>query len=357
MEKLVTGIDKLWLTCPEIRPEFNSAKWTEKAITKWVETIDPMTGEVTEEQTTSLQKYLNFKEYGLQVSLNSDGLLFQFNPNRIITGTHHEIRPVNELPEAYAKVQNICRTKRLDIDLTHFKSIHVDLCRQNIFPIPFYGYVPVFRELNASRLDSYEYPNGYYFENTQSLGVFYDKTNQAKKLFKEKLPDNTFRFEQRHTNGRSVQSNLKANTLEGFMQIDIDAVFNSYAQRIFRPQVQLTIYPYLSHLEQYIKRGKNDSVILFLNHMSMASGGVKGLKQTIIETFGTFNALREAIRIATGYYNSSKPYAKSRERQNWANLMKRIDAEDRFYQMNFVNQEERPINLKDELIEKFQLTA
>lgn len=357
MEKVVTGVDRLYLTSSEIRPEFKSVKWTEKTISNWVESIDPHTGEVTEEQTTSSQKFLNFKEYGLGVSLNSQGLLFQFNPNRIITNTHYQIRPIADIDEAVDKVQNICRTKGLDVDLNTFKISHIDLCRQNQMNHPFEAYLPFLRQINGKRLDSYEYPNSYYFENSQSEGVLYDKSYQAKKLFKENVPDRTMRFEHRHKNGRSVQSNLKANTIQGLKQIDIDAVFNNYAQRIFKPEIQLNIYPYLSQLEQYIRRGKKDSVINFLHHMSMASGGVKGLKQTIIETFGTMDALREAIRISTGYYHSNRPYAKSRERQNWSDLMRRIDADDRFYQMNFVNEEERPINLKDELFEKFQLTA
>lgn len=358
MARIVTGIDKIYLTSPEIRPEFKSVKWSERQNTTWVESIDSRTGEVVDEQRTSVQKFINFKEYGIGVNLNSDGIMTHFNPNRVLTNTHYQIRPIDDIDEAVNKVHKILKSKGLEVDLNNWKFFHLDLCRQTQTNYQFETYLPLFRQINGKRLDNYEYPNSYYFENTQSEGVFYDKTYQAKKLFNEKVPNNTMRFEQRYKTGKSVQANLKANTIQGLKQTDIDAVFNRYAiERIFKPQIQLTIYPYLSQLEQYLKSGKKDSVLLFLHHMSMASGGVKSTKQVIIETFGSINALREAIRMASGYYNSNRPYAKSRERQNWLSLMRRIDADDRFYQVNFVSEEQRPINLKDEIFEKFNLTA
>lgn len=354
----MTGVDKIYLTTAELLPEYDSAKWSENSNSQWEEFVCPFTGEIVEEKVTREKKYLNFKDHGLVVNYNDDGLLIHFNPNRILTNTHYEIRPLSDIDEAVDKVQKICLSKHLDIDLSRFKITHIDLCRQAQTKYQFETYISLFRQIMASRLDSYEYPNSYYFENTQSEAVFYDKTYQAKKLFKEKVPSNTMRFEQRFKEGRVVSSIFKANNLDGLKKTDIDAVYNKYAiERIFRREVQLEVYPFITQLEQYVKRGKRNGVMEFLMHLSMASGRVKSIKDAIIETYGTMNELRDALRLINGYSQENKPYQKSKERQNWMRLTKRIEAEDRFYQMNFVNEEIRPINLKDEIIEKFQLTA
>jgi hypothetical protein len=345
---MITGIDRLYLTTSEF--EDNGAKWGSRINTQWIEEKNKITGEITEREVTSKQFFINdISHTGLSINKNSEGILLQFNPNRIITNTHFEIRPKEELSEALQKVDNLCKSKGISVDLLASKVFKIDLCRQAEMSYPIETYLPAFEKMQSLRLEQRKAEKGYYFESENSTGVFYDKAFQCRKKFKIKtLPENLMRFEQRFENSVSVKSNLKLNSIDGIGLINLDEAFNTFAtKRIFRTSKQIPLFPALENLEYYYTQNKRGFLMRFIYQNLSADGGYQSLYDGIDAKFGGLKKIKQEC--------FAKGLIKSREA--WRIFVNKLNEEDKIFQRRIINSGLKPIDLIEELKTKFAISA
>lgn len=343
---LITGIDKLHLVAKEWQGS-GKVRWSETIQKTWQDVPNVQTGEVTQEEVTRVKKYINDKSSGLRIDNDGSGLLVVFNPNRLLTKTHHVVRHPSEIEEAVGIARTICNGYGIDTDFNASTLSQVDLCRQAEMAYPIEAYQPAFTRLQGSRLETVSYEKGYYFKNDNITSVFYDKAYQANKVYKVRgLPENLQRFEMRFKNARTIKSQLKCSNLEGLRMVDIDAFYNQFAlKRIFNGEKQLTIFPHAETLAQYVAGYTRDGVIKFLSDLVTFNTGCTSMIDAVNQHFGSLKALRQAC-MGLGF-----------SRQRWKKTVEAIKGRDRFYQKTFLSNKVTPVDLIDELKEKYSLTA
>jgi len=342
---LTTGIDRLYLNTKDF--DISSAKLDKRTMETWYTSFDLETGEEVQTLVNKSSKFLNDKATGITVNVNEDGLLCVFNPNRILTGTHHEVRPQAEVGEAVQKVGAHLKAKNISIDFEGAGISHIDLCRQAQLTYPIEAYFPAFNTLNLNRLKRTGYEKGFYFSSSHSEGVFYDKAHQCRQEFKVKgLPETLTRFEIRFNDRRTVGANLKANNLHGLNMVNVDHVFNNYAtKRIFNNSKQLSIQPASGALGKYLQQ-KENGLMTFVNHLLLMRGGSTSIVSGILDAFGSLDAFRhECVSVhgmdRTTFY------------RNW----KKILSQDDMYQRVMLKKGVTSVDLVAELKEKFELVA
>ena len=340
---MVTGIDRLYLVTQN--HDLTRAKLDSRTDKKWVSVPNIETGELEYQEVTREVKYYNDKLTGISVDLNEHGLLVKFNPNRILTGTHHAIRPQGEVMDAVEKTRKILTAKNIHVDFAGSAVSQIDLCRQNSLSYPIEAYFPAFNVLNLNRLTRTGYEKGFYFSSSHSEGVFYDKTHQCKKEFNEVgLPETLTRFEIRFKDKRTVSANLKANSIEGLELVDIEQVYNTYANnRIFNNSRQLTIQPASDALGKYLK-SKENGLKDFVNHLLLMRGGTTSIMEGLIDAFGSLEAFRHECVSVHGMKRNTFKYA-----------LDRLKEQDSMFQKVMIKQGIKTHDLVHELRDKFNL--
>lgn len=341
---LTTGIDRLYLHTKDF--DISSARLDQRTTTMWQTTQNIETGEEEQVQVTKTAKYWNDKATGISISVNDDGLLAVFNPNRILTNSHHEVRPQAEVLDALEKVSQRMKFKNISAELEGSSISQIDLCRQANLSYPVEAYFPAFNVLNLSRLKRTGYEKGFYFSSSHSEAVFYDKGYQVLKEYKVKgLPATFTRFEQRFKDKRTVGANLKANSISGLQMVNVEEVFNTYAMnRIFKNSKQLSIQPASGALRQYLK-AKENGLMTFVNHLIIMRGGTTSIVESLLDAFGTYEAFRHEC------IESGMPVRTFQH--NW----KRIVEQDKLYQQVMLKKGIKTTDLIQELKDSFQLVA
>lgn len=343
---LTTGIDKLHLIARDWQ-ESGGVRWTESTQKKWVEGADENTGEITWEQVEKTKKFINDKSTGLRIDNDGIGLFLAFNPNRLLTKSHHIITDPALLPEAVDIARDVCNRHGVDPDFNASILAQVDLCRQAEMNYPIESYQPAFHRLMGSRLENISYEKGYYFKNDNVTAVFYDKAYQARKEYDVKgLPENLQRFEIRVKNHRAVKALMKCNTIQGLTLTDVDSWFTHFAQkRIFNSEKQIALFPHSETLVQYVAGNYRDGVLKFLLDSVAYDKEINSLLDVVDKNFGSLKALRQAC-MNLGF-----------SRQRWKKTLDSIKARDRFFQKTFLSNKVTPVDLVDELKQKFALIA
>jgi hypothetical protein len=344
-QTLTTGIDRLYLHTKDF--DISCAKLDQRTTTMWQSTANIETGEEEQVQVTKTAKYWNDKATGISISVNDDGMLAVFNPNRILTNSHHEVRPQAEVLDAIEKVSKRIGIKNIGADLTNASISQIDLCRQANLSYPVEAYFPAFNVLNASRLKRTGYEKGFYFSSSHSEAVFYDKGFQVLKEYKVKgLPATLTRFEQRFKDKRTVGVNLKANSIGGLQLVNVAQVFNDYAMnRVFRNSKQLSIQPASGALRLYLKATKENGLMTFVNHLIIMRGGATSIVESLLDAFGTYEAFRHEC------IEGGMPV------RTFQNNWKRIIDQDKMYQQVMLKKGIKTTDLVQELKDSFQLVA
>lgn len=339
----VTGIDKLHLVARQWDVS-GRVKWETTTKTKWKEVTNKQTGEVEDQEVSISKQFINDDKSGLRIDNNGEGLLIVFNPNRLITQTHHLIRPYSEVDEAVSIANDICKSYGVSPDFEGSTISHVDLCRQAEMNYPIEAYQPAFSRLTGSRLENVSYEKGYYYKSENCTGVFYDKAYQASKKYKVKgLNQNLQRFEIRLKTKRSIKNQMKCENIQGLKMQDLEAFYNQFAlKRIFNGERQMSLYPHLDTMHQYISAHKKNGAMIFLSDLAAYSGGVLSFIDLINQNLGGMKAFRESL----GY-----------SRQRWQKLNHQIRIRDRFFQKTFHSNKVTPVDLIDELKDKYSISA
>jgi hypothetical protein len=343
---LITGIDKVHLQTESF--DTSKAQMNTTVSNLWVDSINQQTGEVIKEQVISEKEFLNDAPTGIHVSKNKYGVLLQFNPNRVLTNTHHEVRPQNEFMESVEKVSNLLKDKHnVELDLVGAKLTHLDLCRNAILNYPLQAYMPAFSMLDASRLNNVQHENGFYWKSENNIAVAYDKAYQVRKVFKVKgLPLTLARLEIRHTSEGLKQKSFRINSIDGLAKIDVAKSYNQFlTNRVFKQGKQLSIHPATSILDTYLKSSNYNAVGRFINDMIIGSGGATSKMEALIDAYGSIDAFRHECSML------------GVTRQRWKAFIARFQEDDAFYQRVVVKKGILPVDLIHEIRTKFELVA
>lgn len=341
-----TGIDRVYLKTYLF--DLQKAKMDKNVSTKWVEVPDIETGETVKELVTTEREYLNDKHTGISLDKDARGVLVKFNPNRVLTNTHHEVRPQSEFPDACEKVIRILKDKHnVDIDLTGAKLIHLDLCRNAILDYPLQAYMPAFSMLDASRLSNIQHETGFYWKSENNTVVAYDKAYQVRKVFKiRNLPPTLARLETRHTSEGLKQKAFRFDTIDGLNSADVADRYDQFlTNRIFKQGKQLSIHPATSILETYLRTRNNGAVMRFVNDILLSTGGTTSKIEGIIDMYGSLDA----------FHHECKMLGVSKQR--WRDFIKRLNEEDELYQRVIIKTGIKPVDLIDEIKHKFEIAV
>jgi hypothetical protein len=343
---LTTGIDKLHLVAKEWE-ESGKVRWTENTTKGWFATPNIETGEEEYEQRTITKKYINDDSSGLRIDNDGTGLLVVFNPNRLLTKTHHVVTHPSQLDNGLDIASTICKSHGIEVDFQGSTLSQVDLCRQAEMKYSIEAYQPAFSRLTGSRLENVSYEKGYYLKNDNVTAVFYDKSYQAKKKYKVTgLPETLQRFEIRYKNARTISSQLKCNNLKGLKLIDVAECFNTFAdKRVFNNHKQLLIFPHAETLGQYIYSNERNGLLNFVTDLNIFNGGSTSLLDAIIQTFGSLKDFKKAC------------YSLGVSRQRLQKFIQALTKRDSFYQQTFLKNKVTPVDLIDELKQKYELVA
>jgi hypothetical protein len=234
-----TGIDKLILTSPEyLVKEVNSAIFGIDTSTKQGATegeLPFLLHDGRGREVRAHRIYHNSKDGIGNYTIDSRGLLVQFNPSKI--AHPYQLAEVGSTGymEALAKVKAEMAEVGLITNLEEMKLSRVDVAKQAEMEHPCYQYEAAFKLMKGRRVKERAYEGGYLFANKSNQCMFYDKRAELTYQKMDAVLDgeqNFMRAEVRALKSKPVAAILGVNSLAQLNQLSSTEISGSYNKYI-----------------------------------------------------------------------------------------------------------------------------